>query len=153
MSSEAIIAEHTEQQGQRWMAPDGVYMRCRCGAAMHPVEHAAHVVSRLSEHGYSIVPARSTASANILRGECAVECKHTWHSDYGPNRSIPGTHASKGDVRRCGHGNIWIATGRIRESYYFTQHDEWDRVSRFWEPLLYRKATRALTAAEKDTNG
>lgn len=83
-------------------------------------------------------------SAHIRPTGCRVNCRTTWRHEYGPGRSLPGTHATRGDVRRCEHGNLWVATGRTLESCYFTDHDEWERLTRWGSPIRYRRAVRAL---------
>lgn len=81
-------------------------------------------------------------SANILRGCAASGCDRTFTSEHGgalPDGPFPGTFGSDGDVRRCEHGHIWTFVGR--EGYRI---DTWRRVSRFWEPITYRRAITAL---------
>lgn len=82
-------------------------------------------------------------SANILRGRCANDCRVTWHSDHGPDRETPGTSGSPGDVRRCEHGRIWIYEQTFTNRFYCAM-DRWHRVSRFFEPITFRRAVRAL---------
>lgn len=84
-------------------------------------------------------------SENIRDGLCKYECRSTWRYDYGPDRSLPGTHGNRGDVRRCPHGRLWRWIG-IRQSIFFTEHDQWERIYRWWTPIDYRRATKVLTA-------
>ena len=45
-----LIAAHQESGQGRWLAHDGVYMRCRCGQTMHPIHWPAHVASVVEQH-------------------------------------------------------------------------------------------------------
>lgn len=82
-------------------------------------------------------------TASIRKEGCRYECSTTWRGDHGPDRSIPGTYASEGDVRQCEHGRLWLFTGEA-QSRYFTVHDCWRRLSRWWDPIVFRRAKRAL---------
>ncbi len=85
-------------------------------------------------------------SANILRGCDAANCDRTFALEHGaalPGGPFPGTCASRGDVRVCEHGKVWIFV--YCEGYRI---DVWRRVSRFLEPLTYRRARAASLAAD-----
>lgn len=45
-----LIAAHEESGQGRWLAHDGVYMRCRCGETMHPIHWPAHVALVVEQH-------------------------------------------------------------------------------------------------------
>lgn len=85
--------------------------------------------------------------ANIRPRGCRAECRTTWRYDYGPDQSLEGTFAYRDDVRRCEHGRIWRATGRIVTSRYYTEHDVWEPISFLWSPIQYRRARLALEEA------
>jgi len=80
-------------------------------------------------------------TANIVtkRQACARHCAYTYWRNHGP--------VDTGDVRRCEHGKVWVATGRQRESIYFHVLDEWERLG-WWTPIAYRRAVRALEATK-----
>jgi len=86
-------------------------------------------------------------NANVKAGRCKFECSKAWKGEHGsavPGGPFPGTHGSEGDVRRCEHGRIWSYVGGDA-SYQF---DHWERL-RWWEfPMRYRRAVRALRAAD-----
>lgn len=62
--------------------------------------------------------------SNILtpKQDCRVNCYPTWMGRVG-------------DVHRCKHGAYFMA---------ITDWADWIRLSRFWEPIRYRRAVRAL---------
>lgn len=81
-------------------------------------------------------------SANVLRGCDAARCHRTFAHKHGgalPGGPFPGTNGKDGDVRRCEHGKVWAF---VRCEGY--RIDVWRRLSRFWEPLAYRRAAAAL---------
>ena len=83
--------------------------------------------------------------SNILRGCAAERCHRTFTHEHGgalPDGPFPGTMGSQGDVRRCEHGKVWIFVGC--EAYTI---DVWREVSRFWEPITYARAVRAMGGA------
>lgn len=87
-------------------------------------------------------------SANVLRGCDATACHRTFTADHGgavPGGPFPGTFGSKGDVRRCEHGRVWIFARS--EAYRI---DIWRPVSRFWEPVIYRRAIRELATTDTE---
>lgn len=84
-------------------------------------------------------------SANIRTG-CRYVCASTWRDSHGPSHSLEGTHAEHGDVRYCEHGRLWRYIG-TRENQFFCQMDCWKRITRA-EPIIHRRAIRALAAAE-----
>lgn len=88
-------------------------------------------------------------SANILRGCAATDCHRTFHFEHGgalPGGPFPGTSGKPGDVRRCEHGKVWRYRRTETGGSWI---DVWERVSRFWEPFVYRRAIRALDAPEE----
>lgn len=86
---------------------------------------------------------------NILtsRQHCRRDCSRTFHSTYGgalPGGPFPGTMGTLGDVRRCEHGRLW----QFAEIHYGGNWiDRWEPLSRFWNPIAWRRASRALTEA------
>ncbi len=108
-------------------------------------------------------PTSSTSSLRVVvlvadirpRG-CRHECQTTWRWEHGasvPGGPFPGTMADPGDVRRCEHGRVWVATGRVAKSYFFTEHDVWERLTTWGSPLRYRRAVRALATPEEAGRG
>lgn len=84
-------------------------------------------------------------SANLLAGTCRHECARTWAVEHGgalPGGPFPGHWGSKGDVRRCEHGRLWLWQECPRPHSV----NYWRRISRFWEPLVYRRAAKAIAA-------
>ena len=78
---------------------------------------------------------------NIIRSlkrPCEVEhCKNT--GDDG--------RADEGDVRRCRHGKLWVATGRRTTGYYYNTLSVWRELHPFWNWREYRIAVKALDRA------
>ena len=81
--------------------------------------------------------------ATLGAGTCRRECAVTWHSWHGPGRETPGTQGHPGAVRLCEHGRVWQFE-RTFENRFFCDMDRWRPVSKWWPPLLYRRALRAL---------
>lgn len=79
------------------------------------------------------------------RERCGRGCRYTYWRNYG--------HVSIGDVRRCEHGKVWRATGYKRESRFFLSLDEWESLSRWRNPVLYRRAVRALESPQAAKEG
>lgn len=89
-----------------------------------------------------------TAKANVREGVCRHECSRTFHGEHGgalPGGPFPGTSGSPGDVRRCDHGRLWVYADS-RENGFYCLIDVWRPISRWWEPVLYRRARRLLDA-------
>lgn len=85
---------------------------------------------------------------NILSGCAATSCHRTWHFEYGasvPGGPFPGTHARAGDVRRCEHGKVWLFHRLAPHGSWF---DMWERIHPLSEPIVYRRAIRALARKE-----
>lgn len=70
------------------------------------------------------------SSHNILtpKQDCRSNCRPTWYGRLG-------------DVHRCKHGAYFMADSHL---------GHWIRLSRFWEPILYRRAVKALSEASDD---
>ncbi|WP_280499386.1 hypothetical protein [Nocardia cyriacigeorgica] len=86
--------------------------------------------------------------ANTLtdRQRCRRECASTHRYEHGgsrPGGPFPGTHAEPGDVRRCEHARYWRYTHTSR-GFFFQTFDRWELLSRFWNPILVRRARRAI---------
>ena len=86
------------------------------------------------------------ATGNIQR-ECEDGCSVTWHTDYGPNGSLPGTRGAHGDVRRCDHGRVWLYEETFMNRYYCSM-DRWRALSKFRNWRLHKRAVRALATPD-----
>lgn len=87
--------------------------------------------------------------ANVGPQGCDRECRSTFRYEYGgamEGGPFPGTMADPDDVRRCEHGRIWIFTETVT-GYFYNRLDLWRPISRWWEPIAYRRAARALRPA------
>lgn len=73
------------------------------------------------------------ANIRTSRERCSRECSRT-HWDRTPS--------SDDDVRRCEHGRIWWCTPNQSP---FSTIRRWEPLSRFWTPIKYRRAVRALS--------
>lgn len=90
-----------------------------------------------------------TANAFTDRQACAHHCRTTRKLTGGRDQRdgpYPGTYGEPGDVRRCEHGRVWLWRGTT-EGMFFQPLDVWRRISRFGEPVRYRRAVRAIEAA------
>lgn len=74
----------------------------------------------------------SGANIRTPRQRCLRGCATT-HWEHYP--------ASTDDVRRCEHGRIWWCPP---QSPYCTIA-RWESLSRFWTPIKYRRAVRAIS--------
>jgi hypothetical protein len=82
----------------------------------------------------------SAPNIDSVSERCARDCRIlSW--------SVTGYGGDIGNVRRCEHGNIW----RCAEYWYRTGWGRWVRLSRFWDPLRYRRAARLLATPPAPT--
>ena len=84
-------------------------------------------------------------TANITRPSCRRDCARTWRYEHGascPGGPFPGTFGSEGDVRRCEHGRIWLY--RPDCYHHGSNFDIWRRLTPWGNPILHRRAVRAL---------
>ena len=86
---------------------------------------------------------RQQANVNTTAQKCALKCRNTFRTSYGPDGSLPGTFGKPGDVRRCDHGRVWTFTD---ESYGL---DYWMRLSPVLSPIRYLRAIRALRRPDR----
>lgn len=71
---------------------------------------------------------------------CKQLCSVTYRA--GSWASEAGTHAAPGHIRYCEHGHIWICVPAWAPHFDF-----WDRLTRWRNPILHRRAQRILAAA------
>lgn len=85
----------------------------------------------------------SASIVQTMKSPCEVEhCDRTLQCrEYG--------YASEGDVRRCPHGKIWVATGRERTGRYYNTLDCWRELHPFWNRRHYTEAVQALEAEDR----
>lgn len=97
-----------------------------------------------------LLGAERMATILTSRG-CRDECAITWRYSHGSAWDTrPGTNGYPGDVRRCEHGRLWIFERHFTNTYY-CEMDRWQPISRWWRPLLYRKASRALAVMDQQS--
>lgn len=86
-------------------------------------------------------------TANILtpKARCTTDCRTTFAGRHGASITggpFEGTIGGPGEVRRCEHGRYW----RWRDTNH--RLDYWERLSWLWEPIVMRRARRALAEVQ-----
>lgn len=83
-------------------------------------------------------------SIETPRERCLARCSRTFrygHGDALRGGPFPGSHGEAGDVRRCEHGQVWLFEEMTPHDFTI---DHWTPLSRFWNPVQYGRAVRAL---------
>lgn len=89
-----------------------------------------------------------STSIQTAREACLRSCRTTfwrWEQDKPDGNPFP----KLGDVRRCEHGRIWTATQE--RTWGLLNCDIWGPLSRFWSPIRYARAIRALPSPAQPT--
>jgi hypothetical protein len=94
-----------------------------------------------------------SVSIMTAKERCASKCSRTFRGEHGqavPGGPFPGTQAEEGDVRRCEHGRIWAYVKQTPNDYTI---DHWEQLSRFWNPVRFARAARALRSPSPAQGG